>query len=167
MMDHAQASLLDRLIDEDPGSSGESDQHRLLNARQVKAFVVRDLENLLNSRRPRNCRFSFTGTESFGGYGLKDFTAENTTVRTESFEGMSSKPLPDLNRVLKLKVDLETGSKKENLAFAYRPCWSSIRFVSQSHLIPTSIRKEYVGSKSIDQPRLRPCEPRHLPRPIQ
>jgi len=49
-MEHGQASLLDRLIDEDPENSREPAQQRLHNARQIKALVIRDLENLLNSR---------------------------------------------------------------------------------------------------------------------
>ena len=45
-----QASILDRLIDREPQLSRESVQYRLLNFGQVKAGVIRDLENLLNTK---------------------------------------------------------------------------------------------------------------------
>jgi len=46
-----QASILDRLVDRDPGVSHEPVQQRLLSVGQVKAWVLRDLELLLNTRR--------------------------------------------------------------------------------------------------------------------
>ena len=42
-----QASLLDRLIDNEPGISHEPVQYRLTTFRHVKRGVGRDLENLL------------------------------------------------------------------------------------------------------------------------
>jgi type VI secretion system protein ImpF len=76
---NAQASILDRLIDLDPDVSRESVPFRLQDIRQVKASVVRDLENLLNTKRPiaeppgalRYLR------DSLWLYGLRDFTADN------------------------------------------------------------------------------------------
>ena len=44
-------SILDRLIDLEPGVSHEPVQQRTFDLRQIKAAVVRDLENLLNTRR--------------------------------------------------------------------------------------------------------------------
>lgn len=45
-----QSSLLDRLIDNEPGTSHEPVQYRLTTFRQVKRRVGRDLENLLNTK---------------------------------------------------------------------------------------------------------------------
>ena len=45
-----QASLLDRLIDNEPGTSHEPVQYRLTTFRQVKGAVGRDLENLINTK---------------------------------------------------------------------------------------------------------------------
>lgn len=45
-----QASILDRLIDHQPEVSREPVQRRLAGFSQVRAAVVRDLENLLNTR---------------------------------------------------------------------------------------------------------------------
>lgn len=76
---NAQASVLDRLLDSDPGVSQEPVQFRLQSVREVKASVVRDLENLLNTRRPpeeppRDFRHL---QDSLLVYGLRDFTALN------------------------------------------------------------------------------------------
>jgi len=74
-----QASILDRLIDAEPGNAKEPAQYHLLDYRQIKALVVRDLEHLLNTRRfigeiPETCRYLAT---SVLFYGLKDYTAVN------------------------------------------------------------------------------------------
>ena len=123
-MDNAKASLLDRLIDEDPGNTRESVQYRLLDVRQIKAFVVRDLESLLNCRRnitalPAEFRELHN---SVATYGLKDFTAQNTDSRKmrqsvrKDVESAIARFEPRLKNV---KVDLETGSNKErNLSFS-------------------------------------------------
>jgi type VI secretion system protein ImpF len=74
-----EASILDRLIDLEPAVSREPVQYRLLSVGQAKASVVRDLENILNTRRSilvppstyqEACRSVFV-------YGLSDFTSEN------------------------------------------------------------------------------------------
>lgn len=74
-----QASLLDRLIDEEPGLSMESVQYRLLGFGQIKAAVTRDLENLLNARRnimvPPDAFEELN--KSLFVYGLQDYTAQN------------------------------------------------------------------------------------------
>jgi len=72
-------SILDRLIDSNPELSKEPSQDRYFNARQIKAHVVRDLENLLNTRRhifdPPD---GFKEVEnSIFTYGLNDFTSQN------------------------------------------------------------------------------------------
>lgn len=74
-----QASILDRLIDNEPGVSREPVHHRLLSISQLKALVIRDLENLLNTKRqiitpPATCK---EVDDSLYNYGLADFTASN------------------------------------------------------------------------------------------
>jgi type VI secretion system protein ImpF len=83
-----QPSLLDRLIDQDPGVSREPVQYRQISYSQMKAAVARDLEYLLNTK----C-FSPEVPEGFKElnksvyiYGLSDFTSRNPGspfVRTE------------------------------------------------------------------------------------
>jgi type VI secretion system protein ImpF len=74
-----QASILDRLIDEEPEISTEPVQSRFANVRQFTAQVRRDIENLLNTK---NCAW-LTDCEyqelrnSLYFYGLPDFTAQN------------------------------------------------------------------------------------------
>lgn len=79
--DNIQASILDRLLDDEPGSSQESVRHRAADFRQIMASVRRDLENLLNTRR-----YIFTPPVSFAevndsllSYGLPDFSSRNPT----------------------------------------------------------------------------------------
>ena len=117
-MENSQAPLLDRLIDEDPGTSGDSAQQRLLSARQIKALVVRDLENLLNSRRsiaalPAEFREL---QNSVATYGLKDFTAlsaDSTTVQNAILKDVEKAIARFEPRLKNVKVMLETGDQKE------------------------------------------------------
>jgi type VI secretion system protein ImpF len=72
-------SILDRLIDNNPDLSLEAAQDRYLDIRQIKAQVVRDLENLLNTRRhifdpPDGFR---EVSDSLFTYGVNDFTSHN------------------------------------------------------------------------------------------
>lgn len=73
-----QASILYRLIDQDPEVTHEPVQYRLLTFGQIKAAVIRDLENLLNTKRsiqvpPASFR---EVNDSLFTYGLRDFTAQ-------------------------------------------------------------------------------------------
>lgn len=153
-MESAQASLLDRLIDEDPKSPGEPARQRLLDERKIKACVVRDLENLLNSRRsiaqlPEQFREL---NNSVATYGLKDFTAENTdsqkvrqTIRKD-VERTIARFEPRLRDV---KVELATGGNKErNLSFHIAAILvvDPIREPVAFDTFFDSIRKEYVVS---------------------
>ena len=74
-----QTSILDRLIDEEPGLSREPAQHRTFTIGQVKAAVTRDLENLLNTRR--NIQVPPATFEELNNslfvYGVRDYTAQN------------------------------------------------------------------------------------------
>lgn len=72
-------SILDRLIDKSPEVTQEPVQDRYLSIKQIKAHVIRDLENMLNTRR-----HIFDPPEGFKEvansvftYGLGDFTSQN------------------------------------------------------------------------------------------
>jgi type VI secretion system protein ImpF len=72
-------SILDRLIDREPGASHEPVQSRYATITQIRDSVIRDLENLLNTRR---CIYdvpeSLTQVNaSVFTYGLKDFMSHN------------------------------------------------------------------------------------------
>ena len=73
------ASLLDRLIDAEPGVSREPVQHRLTTFRQAKEAVGRDLENLLNTKNyvSSHCEGYRELGNSLMMYGLPDFTSTN------------------------------------------------------------------------------------------
>jgi type VI secretion system protein ImpF len=69
-------SLLDRLLDDDPGSQQEAPQHRAQVLRELKHSVRRDLENLLNTRW-RCVGWPADMAEldlSLVNYGIPDFT---------------------------------------------------------------------------------------------
>lgn len=83
-----QGSILDRLIDMEPDTRGESVQYRSISYNQLRAAVERDLENLLNTRCfPNEIPDSCTELcKSLLVYGLADFTSRNPSVpavRTE------------------------------------------------------------------------------------
>ena len=76
-----QASILDRLLDDEPGKSQESVQYRAVDFRQIMVSVRRDLENLLNTRRlilTPPASFKEVGN-SLLVYGLPDFSSRNPT----------------------------------------------------------------------------------------
>jgi len=118
-----QASILDRLIDLEPGVSREPVQYRFLSIGQAKTSVARDLENLLNTKRsvlvpPIGCR---EVNSSLFVYGLQDFTSQNPKspmVRQQlrqQIERVISRFEPRLKNV---KVNLEISTQSErNLRF--------------------------------------------------
>jgi len=118
-----QASILDRLIDLEPGVSREPVQYRFLSIGQAKTSVARDLENLLNTKRsvlvpPIGCR---EVNSSLFVYGLQDFTSQNPKspmVRqqlSQQIERVISRFEPRLKNV---KVNLEMSTQSErNLRF--------------------------------------------------
>jgi type VI secretion system protein ImpF len=72
-------SILDRLLDDDPKTKREPVRERAVGIGHIKAAVVRDLENLLNTRRhiaspPATHR---EVNHSLWVYGLQDYTAQN------------------------------------------------------------------------------------------
>ena len=154
-MEHGQASLLDRLIDEDPENSREPAQQRLHNARQIKALVIRDLENLLNSRRSiTNIPAQFHQLQdSVAAYGLKDFTAmgaDSHQVRQTILKDVEKAVARFEPRLQNVKVVVETGDRKErNLRFhiAAMLVVDPIREPVAFDTFFDPIRKEYVVSE--------------------
>jgi type VI secretion system protein ImpF len=79
-------SLLDRLIDLDPGVSREPPSARHQVLREVKVSLRRDLEHLLNTRA-RNLVWDPARmpelNKSLADYGLPDFTSVNLFTETD------------------------------------------------------------------------------------
>jgi len=79
-------SVLDRLLDDDPGVSREPPSARYSNVRKLKNSVARDLEAMLNTRQETLTELSSDFTEtsrSLLTYGLPDFTAFNLMSQTD------------------------------------------------------------------------------------
>jgi type VI secretion system protein ImpF len=71
-------SILDRLLDDEPGTSREPVPNRFQNLRELKNAVTRDLEDLLNTRQEMLEELPSEFTEvgrSLLSYGLPDFTS--------------------------------------------------------------------------------------------
>ncbi len=71
-------SILDRLLDDEPGTTREPVPNRSQNFRQFKRSVARDLEALLNTRREALDEIPADLAEtsrSLLAYGLPDFTS--------------------------------------------------------------------------------------------
>jgi type VI secretion system protein ImpF len=117
---NARASLLDRLIDSEPGHSHESVQYTLIDFRQIRVCVIRDLENLLNSRRnitrlPPKYR---EARRSLLKYGLKDFTttSPNDPQALKTIGQEIEKSIAVFEPRLKnVRVELEIGEQKEGI----------------------------------------------------
>ncbi|MFH1146592.1 MAG: type VI secretion system baseplate subunit TssE [Pseudomonadota bacterium] len=117
------ASILDRLVDREPGVSHEPVQFRFFSLGQIKASVARDLENLLNTKRHilvPPAAYKEVHNSVFV-YGLRDFTSLNPkalSVRQElrqDIERTIARFEPRLKNVL---VRLESPSHNDrNLRF--------------------------------------------------
>jgi type VI secretion system protein ImpF len=111
--------VLDRLIDSEPGVSHEPVQFRLQDVRAAKASVIRDLENLLNTRGPAEdlSRDYPNVRNSLLVYGLKDFSVLNprsTATRQQmrkEIERMISQFEPRLRNVT-VHLEAETGNER-------------------------------------------------------
>jgi type VI secretion system protein ImpF len=111
------ASFLDRLIDEEPNQADAPVQESLVSVGQIKASVIRDLENLLNTKR----RIHYVSPnyrevlKSGFIYGLSDYTASNpgsVTVKQQlrqEIEKVISMFEPRLQNVT---VQIDTDGKK-------------------------------------------------------
>lgn len=112
-----QSSILDRLMDNYPGISHEPVQHSLLTIRQIKALVIRDLENLLNSRCPIAAP-SAEYTElhkSLFVYGIRDYSAlspKSPSVRQTLRQDIEKSIARFEPRLKNVTVNVEPGHQK-------------------------------------------------------
>lgn len=117
------ASILDRLIDHEPAIFHERVQYCLVSIGQIMDSVIRDLENLLNTRRQiliLPVEYSQVNDSLFV-YGLQDFTSKNPGSPfvkqrlRQDIEKTISRFEPRLKNV---SVHLETTAQnKRNLRF--------------------------------------------------
>ena len=110
-------------MDHEPGVSHEPVQYRLLSIGQIKASVIRDLENLLNARRqilPPPVAYREVNNSLFV-YGLRDFTSQNpksVPVRQQLRQDVEKTISRFEPRLRNVTVHLETPTQKErNLRF--------------------------------------------------
>lgn len=118
-------SLLDRLIDEDPGARVDPPRSAVQQLRQLKQSVRRDLEHLLNTR----WRAVGWGPElaeletSIVNYGIPDFTGANLGSQgsREDFVRIIQETIrrcePRLKRV---KVELLDSDEREDRTMRFR-----------------------------------------------
>ena len=119
-------SLLDRLIDHDPGAKTESARSRVHDLRDLKQAVRRDLETLLNARsftsnidenlEEVNSSVAVYGLPDFTGVGSKDPAQQNRMSRAieeairifePRFVGVkvSLEPVGTLDKQLKFRIE--------------------------------------------------------------
>lgn len=110
-------------MDLEPDSSQESVQYRLISLRQIMPNVIRDLENLLNTRcSPLDLHSGFRHLAgSLINYGLKDFSSENPSsskIRQELCREIEKKIRWFEPRLKNVSVSVETqGSRKAKAVF--------------------------------------------------
>ncbi len=118
-------SLLDRLIDEDPGAKKEQPRSLAQQLRHLKQSVRRDLENLLNTRwRAIGWPGELKELEtSIVNYGIPDFTGANlgSAGSRDDFVRIIQETIrrcePRLKRV---KVELVDNSEREDRTMRFR-----------------------------------------------
>ena len=118
-------SILDRLIDDDPGQSTELPRNRSQLLREMKLTVRRDIEHLLNTRR-RNVSVSPRLPElaqSLLTYGVADFsgTGPATGKQRDAFcrviEDIIRKNEP---RLLEVRVELASNPEPGDRTLRFR-----------------------------------------------
>jgi type VI secretion system protein ImpF len=113
-----QTSILDRLIDREPEVSREAVQLQVADMRAIKQSVIRDMENLLNTRRqifPVPEEFRELNNSLFV-YGLPDFSSLNP--RSPQVKQMLRRDIEQTiarfeRRLKNIKVQLEISDKME------------------------------------------------------
>jgi len=111
-------SIFDRLINEEPGNTNETPKSHTQNMREIREAVMRDLENLLNTRwrcvtwPPKASDLS----TSLVNYGIPDFSSAD------------------------LSTDMDRETLRESIEFAIRTFES--RFVRVEVDIPKKALKE-------------------------
>ncbi len=113
-----QMSIIDRLVDNEPGSSRETARHFQNSLEKLKASVIRDLENLLNTRRHVDYESSSFKelSRSVYIYGVSDFTSENPKsqrVRQTLKQDVEKAVAVFEPRLKNVVVHLETSEKNE------------------------------------------------------
>lgn len=116
------ASLLDRLLDFPDKQAPGSDWYYIVSKRQILESVIRDLENLLNTRcSPIELPGSFKQLkESLIRYGLGDFTTENpesSLVRQKLCMEIEKSIAMFEPRLKKVIVRIEKGNHKARRLF--------------------------------------------------
>ena len=115
---YIQTSVLDRLIDQEPDVPSEPVQYRLTDFGRVKAMVIRDIENLLNSKStisPPPPAYRELN-KSVYIYGLKDFTSLNPkspSVRQQLGQEIKNKILQFEPRLRNVTVTIEAPAEGE------------------------------------------------------
>ena len=96
--DNLHASILDKLIDLDPGTSSETQSNQSYSLRDIKSSVARDIEQLLNTKRDISyVPSTFKEVEnSVFTFGLNDYSADNP-----GDTGFRKKILKDIRATLK------------------------------------------------------------------
>lgn len=120
---HLGVSILDRLLDDEPKRSQEPVREMLAGINDIKLAVIRDLENLLNTRRlilvPSTVHRQVNN--SLWVYGLQDYTAQNpksTSVRQHLRLEIERTIRCFEPRLQNVTVKLEVSAQKErNLRF--------------------------------------------------
>jgi type VI secretion system protein ImpF len=148
-LQHAiRVSVLDRLIDDEPEAPRESVQYRLGDFGRVKALVIRDLENLLNSKGtvwspPAAYREL---NNSLFLYGLRDFTSmdpRSPSVRRQLSQEILNKIRQFEPRLKNVSVMLEQPAEGER----------TIRFKISGILILESLAEPVTFDTNFDVTR--------------
>jgi type VI secretion system protein ImpF len=118
-------SVLDRLLDDDPGVTTEPPRNRSQMLREMKLAVRRDIENLLNTRR-RNISIPARLPElspSLLSYGVADFSGTGpTTAKQRDAFCRSLEELLRANepRLLEVRVELISNTEPGDRTFRFR-----------------------------------------------
>ena len=120
--ENLRASILDKLIDNDPEDASESVSSRMVSIREIEACVKRDIENLLNTRRTIQMPPATLNevNNSLYTYGLRDFTAENpsSTLVVQKLRREIAQTITFFEPRLKnVVVHLENRGKSRNVHF--------------------------------------------------
>lgn len=120
-----QASILDRLIDTQPDVSTEPVQKRTMEFEQGKRAVLRDLANLLNTKRSvEQAPAAYRQTDrSLLAYGLPDFTSlnpKNRKVRQQILEDLERAIALFEPRLQNVVVQIEQSKDKTNRSLKFK-----------------------------------------------
>jgi len=117
-----QPSLLDRLMDDEPGQTQESRNRRVLSIQRLRESVLRDLAWLLKaSNMASQIKNEYPEvTHSVLNYGLPDFAGlTGTSIDAGAVEGMVRQAIWDfepriLRETLRVRITANTGIMNQN-----------------------------------------------------